>query len=854
MLKKLVILSLVFTFSLAGLIELTYDEEKQVVINGITGFIIIDNKDVIQANTKTNLLLLKGLKPGEASIIVLTDKNKTAYKIKVKPQELVATAKSEVDYSGKRFISNISMGYGAGSSKSDYSQNVWDYGYTYYKFNTQGETPWGFLTNYTYFKNTAAAQGLNSFTTSLKNSYGLFTIGDQFYEEISSIVFPSQPLQGISYQGAYSNLDILLFYGRNNFGNWGSTAEREERDTQTLSFSRLGYRLNRDSSVGLNLSNFSSSLFYKTFIYLFDVNAEVGQDKNSRMARDFTLAYNNHLDLNAKLNYKDFAEGFELPFGMVDYRGFRGFNYNLNYFINNLTDLSYYGENYRRSINAQDLGTNKNNLVFNWRLEKSDNRLPDITVYYWDQRDESVTNSYSVVTAISPTASVTSNFINNYQYAQQGMYYQARKKIWLLDLWAKYSPIHYENVGNPAAGYDQKNYTYGFIVPVIKGLLSYQGEYTLEDNQLTTSSYQQDIYRSFIMLTPIPVYKTALFFNAFYQYDTRKNRSTDEVFSKHFAKLELIYYPNPDGNLTFGFYRTIDDAPVAFQVSRVLDEIRLEYSQNFNYLAQFGKGRAVLTGMVYLDDNANGQLDEAEKPVPNIRVKISDGQVSTTNQYGVYKFDNVYEGSTTIELEEGTQKLSATEDYPKFVQVQPGQRMVVNFGVLLANRIYGNVFRDDNQNGTKEEFEKGFSGVRIIIGETVIKTDEDGYYEYVTEGIGQEFPVELDLSSVPDGYKLSGERKTTVIGNGKVNFVLEKVNKSTYKDDYVEITGIKKLNKKELMVSGKILKPVQYAIINDRKFNIESGEFQVKVPVSGNKVKVKLYTRDRNYWIKFFSY
>jgi hypothetical protein len=137
-----------------------------------------------------------------------------------------------------------------------------------------------------------------------------------------------------------------------------------------------------------------------------------------------------------------------------------------------------------------------------------------------------------------------------------------------------------------------------------------------------------------------------------------------------------------------------------------------------------------------------------------------------------------------------------------------------------------------------------------MVGDNVIKTDENGYYEFVSPEYGGNHGIAIDMSSLPDRYKLLGERKQTVAGSSESSFILEPISKQTYKDDYLEVGEIKPIGKTELSITGRILKPIFYAIINDQKVNLESDEFQVNVPKKGNAVKFKFYTRDKTFWIK----
>ncbi len=861
-------LLLISTLSLAGFIELPYNQEKQLAFNGLKQVVILDHPENIQVSFKANILFVKGVRCGNSSILVITETGKYGFKVKVAQKELATSSQSNVDYSGKKLYSNISLGYGDGNSLSNYSQNVWNYNYMYYKLSSAGETPFGFVKNDIYIKNRQDSQGLYYFATSLKNSLGNFTVGDQLYTDISPMVFPNQPLQGFSYQNVINKFDIFSFYGNNNYGMWGKAIEREVRTDQNFYFARVNYNLAKNSIVAYNISSQAMSLLYQTIFNSYNLAAEYGLDKNSKTAKDASLAFNNGLDIRTKLNYKEYADDYAVPVGYQNFSGFKGINYNLNYQPKEFLSLDYNGDNYKRSIASKEFATYHNNVALSVYGDKYQDFLPDLVVSYWNQHDESAIIPYeavSVVTSnpyssgVTPTYVVTTtSMLNNYQYTIAGMQYKLKKHIPLLlnsDVWYTYSPISYENASNTSANYKKNSSLFGARLPVL-GIFSLQAEYISDTFEMTnTSNYKENTLRTFYMLNPIPLYEQKLFLNAFYQYDFRFNDVLNESYRKTFYKVELVYSPNPDGKVIAAYYKTIDDNPDRYQSSRILNETRLEYSQNFNFAFNVGKKKHTLTGMIYIDENANSSLDDSEKGLSDIAVKLSNGSITTTNKWGIYKFEGVPEGESSIELLEGAQKILPSEEYPKYFSIGQDERVVVNMGVMLSNKIYGYVFVDENSDGVKDDIEKVYKGVRVMIGSDVIKTDESGYFEYITADDNKEYLVQIDYSSIPENHKLKGERKVQVSGSGKVDFVLEKVEKAVNQnDEYLEIIDKKDIGAQKVMLSATLLKPVLDVVVNDQKVNIEKGVFRAVLPKNGKKMKVKIFKIDKTYLIKYYNY
>ncbi|HYO64113.1 MAG TPA: SdrD B-like domain-containing protein [Pyrinomonadaceae bacterium] len=59
----------------------------------------------------------------------------------------------------------------------------------------------------------------------------------------------------------------------------------------------------------------------------------------------------------------------------------------------------------------------------------------------------------------------------------------------------------------------------------------------------------------------------------------------------------------------------------------------------------------IILGRVFEDANANGQFDDGEKPVPNVRLYLNNGQSVVTDSAGQYNFPSVNDGALVIALD-----------------------------------------------------------------------------------------------------------------------------------------------------------------------------------------------------------
>ncbi len=845
--KRLAILGFLLSVSLSATLKMDVNEEKILPKTGTTGFIIIENQDVLQLTTRKNAIKVKALRPGQATFVVLVGSERVPYRItvgviKLPEREIV----ERPDYSGKVFATNLSMGYGGGKSQSNISNNIWDYSYTTYRLRTTGETPIGFLVNQIDIKNRGDSQGVNALFTSITTSIGLFAVGDQFLPQQASILFPAQPVQGFRYEGGFNNISYFLFTGKNNYGLWGAALEREERAAQDLSLVKATMRVNPSSSVGLSLGNGGMSLLGNTLLMGVHLDGEIARDDQGKVAQEASGVYRSGADLSWAAGYRDYQAGFNIPVGLVNYGGYQGLWANFNYQPSDIISLTYSGQRYKRSLAYQMKDENGNQLQLSLLGQRYKDFLPDLTVQIWDNQGASAVNTYDVYPISTDSMVLTTSMTNEMSYLQNGASYMLSKRLpWYgLDVWAKWVPQQVIDQQSPTDSYDKQSVGIGVRLPLFNELLTYQGEFFREEtryhNQSTTP---EKIYRSFISTRPLSFFRSNLLLNTFYQYENRQNESTLESFIKHFYKIELQWRLNSLGLLTLGTYRTIDEAPNVYQMNRVLDEWRVEYSQDFNWHVNFGKSKSVVTGVVYVDENNNGMFDNFEKVVPNVRVTLSGSRVMTTNTEGVYRFENVNEGDAIIDLDlSAPQTMMIPDESPKSIKVMPNERYAVNVSVRLNDLIKGFVIDDK---------EKGFPNVRVLINDQAVKTGENGAYEYSSSEYGGNYSVAIDMSSLPSQYKVLGARNQNVTGGAEINFVLESIKLEPAQSvEYIEIAEIKPIGKTELSITGRILKPILSATINDQKVSLSEGAFQVSVPKKGHEIKFKFFTPDKKIWIK----
>lgn len=205
-----------------------------------------------------------------------------------------------------------------------------------------------------------------------------------------------------------------------------------------------------------------------------------------------------------------------------------------------------------------------------------------------------------------------------------------------------------------------------------------------------------------------------------------------------------------------------------------------------------------VSGYVYHDANDNGIREEGEAPIANVTVELYqliDGEYTKvretkTDENGFYKFDSLdieqTYGVKEIQPEEwadGKDSVGtlggdlAANDYTNNIRVawdQHGEEY--NFGELLPpGSLSGYVYEDDNNNGVKEDGEKGIKNVIVtlyVVGEdgkaTVVDaqtTDEEGYYKFDNLDPGKTYVIrETQPTEYYDGKDAVGTIFGTTVG------------------------------------------------------------------------------------------
>jgi uncharacterized repeat protein (TIGR01451 family)/fimbrial isopeptide formation D2 family protein len=210
----------------------------------------------------------------------------------------------------------------------------------------------------------------------------------------------------------------------------------------------------------------------------------------------------------------------------------------------------------------------------------------------------------------------------------------------------------------------------------------------------------------------------------------------------------------------------------------------------------FGELRpASLSGRVYRDDDNNGSLDTGEPGISGVTITLTGTDdlgnpvtlTTTTDASGVYTFTNLRPGTYTVSETQPSGYLDGAEsvgsaggsvssnDVIGNVTLSAGVAATgYNFGELLAARIAGFVYEDNNNDGVFDTTENGISGVTITLsgtddlGNSVLLTTTTtitGFYAFDTLRPGTYTISETQPSGYLDGRDTAG----TLGGDTSVN-------------------------------------------------------------------------------------
>ncbi|MFC1577023.1 carboxypeptidase-like regulatory domain-containing protein [Candidatus Omnitrophota bacterium] len=197
---------------------------------------------------------------------------------------------------------------------------------------------------------------------------------------------------------------------------------------------------------------------------------------------------------------------------------------------------------------------------------------------------------------------------------------------------------------------------------------------------------------------------------------------------------------------------------------------RVQHTGTISTPEKWGKVRV----LIYRDLNSNGQHDNGEPGLRNVRAYVSDGRAAFTDEKGVALISKVVPGNrdvkvdiTTLPLEESVRGMPV-----QLMKVEPLKTANVEFPIVKTGTVRGRVYLDADGDG-KFRMRMGdepLPNVRIYLtpGDRDTLSFSDGTYlmDYVYPG---DYEVCVDKRNVPAEYRLNSREKIKIRlkGGGK---------------------------------------------------------------------------------------
>ncbi|MGM0500352.1 MAG: stalk domain-containing protein [Bacillota bacterium] len=164
--------------------------------------------------------------------------------------------------------------------------------------------------------------------------------------------------------------------------------------------------------------------------------------------------------------------------------------------------------------------------------------------------------------------------------------------------------------------------------------------------------------------------------------------------------------------------------------------------------------RPIVAGYAYLDENYNGKMDEGEKKLADIPMRLGS-MMTFTDENGFFIFKPYFRDVYQLNFDYS----NLTADYTPvtdsiMVRVKDNQNISQNFGVTINGTVSGRIFIDKNANGKKDENEDYLTWVGMEIEGLNKKdyTDKRGEFYFQNVPLGEHTLVVLK-ESLPSGTK-----------------------------------------------------------------------------------------------------
>jgi len=179
----------------------------------------------------------------------------------------------------------------------------------------------------------------------------------------------------------------------------------------------------------------------------------------------------------------------------------------------------------------------------------------------------------------------------------------------------------------------------------------------------------------------------------------------------------------------------------------------------FNFSLNPMRHGRTIDGIVFRDSNISGNPNPGEPGLAGIKVRLDNGQTTTTDKEGHYRFNGVSPGIHTVSigLDQFDAPVRMTTPSQEEVDLIREKQSSVDFGIINFARVMGNIYNDLRFHNVREPDAKGMPEIKMTLESTTWKrallSDGTGDYELDDVPPGQ-YKLTVDASSLPANYTL----------------------------------------------------------------------------------------------------
>lgn len=165
----------------------------------------------------------------------------------------------------------------------------------------------------------------------------------------------------------------------------------------------------------------------------------------------------------------------------------------------------------------------------------------------------------------------------------------------------------------------------------------------------------------------------------------------------------------------------------------------------------------IIEGRVFRDNNINGAFNLGEPGIPDVEVRLDDGQVVVTDAQGRYRFSSVSADQHTVSINTTQFRNPVRMTTRSEIEADMIQQHIVveNFGILDFARVMGYVYNDLVFENRRQPDSKGMQGIDLLLdnGKEIRKIQTTGSGDFELDNVPPgDYKLSLDAASIPSNY------------------------------------------------------------------------------------------------------